>query len=502
MSTDADDITPLDDLPLFAAPPSSAPAGRSPRTPAPTDTPVPRTIPTPARTQAADVLTGAADRDFWRTVTALRSRVADLQAAALTFQSTLDASSREELGRAHIVQVVRDHSDALLRNGQPPLTTELETRLVKALFDAMYRLGRLQPLVELDGVVNIEIDGHDRVLVIYADGRHEYAPPVADSNADLIADLAFLASRDPDIERSFTRSNPFLEMPLPGHARLAALSWVTPWPRVTIRMQHLKHVELSKLRENNTIDGVLESFLTAAVRAKKSLIISGEGQGSGKTTLLRALAAAIPTWTSVATIETDYELYLHEEPARRNRVLPLQARVGSGEQTASGGRAGEITTMELVYRALRHNIDRIIVGEVRGPEIVAMFEAMQGGNGSMSTVHADSARDVIERLVGLAVKDSRLSETYAYRQIAQSIDLIVHLSVDERPDGSRYRYVSQVIEVTPGEQHQPVAVSDLFIPGPDGRAVPASNPTFLNALVRAGFDQSLLTYTEGTWGPR
>jgi Flp pilus assembly CpaF family ATPase len=495
-----ENIPSLDDLPLFA-------------TPQPTDLP-PRhawadTTETPARglprvTSAGvttGAVTGAADAEFWRTVTALRQKVAELQAGSLVGQR-LDRASREELGRAHIQSVVRDHSDTMLENGQPGFEPRYEARLVKALFDAMFRLGRLQTLVEREGVVNIEITGHDRVLLLFADGHREWAPPIADSNADLINFLQFLASRDPeDNEVSFTRSNPHLELRLPGRIRLTADAWTTPVPCVSIRLQHLKHVDMAMLRQAGTIDHVLEQFLSAAVRARKSIVVSGQGQGSGKTTLLRALASAIDPWERLATIETDYELYLHEEVEHHPRVVAYETRRGTGELTAAGTRVGEISASELLRGSLRQNADRVLVGEVRGDEIVAMFEAMQGGNGSMSTVHADSARDVVDRLVGLTVKDSRLSETYAYRAIASSIDLIVYLSVETRPDGRRDRYVSQVIEVTRGERENPAGqITTVFVPGPTGRAVPKDPPSYMDDLVRAGFDWSLFNHTAGTWG--
>lgn len=495
MSTE--NIPSLDALPLFAVPlePSELPPARH-RWADTTATPA-RGIP---RVTAPAPNTGAADAEFWRTVNALRQKVAELQATSLVGRQ-LDPASREELGRHHIQSVVRDHSDTMLENGQAGFTPAYEAQLVKALFDAMFRLGRLQPLVEREGVVNIEITGHDKVLLLFADGHREWANPIADSNAELINYLQFLASRDPeDSELAFTRANPHLEMRLPGRVRLAATAWTTPVPRVTIRLQHLKHVDLEMLRSTGEIDHVLAQFLAAAVRARKSIVVSGQGQGSGKTTLLRALASALDPWESLATIETDFELYLHEEPERHRRVVPFETRLGSGEFTAAGTRAGEISASELLRGSLRHNVDRILVGEVRGAEIVAMFEAMQGGNGSMSTVHADSARDVVERLVGLTVKDSRLSETYAYRAIANSIDLIVYISVDSKPDGSRYRYVSQVIEVTRGERDNPVAITDVFVPGPSGRAVPANAPTFMDDLIEAGFDRSLFNHQTGTWG--
>ncbi|GAA1863518.1 CpaF/VirB11 family protein [Myceligenerans crystallogenes] len=442
---------------------------------------------------------GMRDAEFWRQVNSLRGEVSSRLTNALAARE-LDEEEREALGQELIQQVVRDHNDAMLSGGERPWTPEYQVEITRALFDALFRLGRLQPLIDTPDIENIEITGTQPVLLLMGDGRTVYTEPIADSDAELIDFLQFLAARDPANERSFTRANPFLNLDLPGRVRLAAVGWVVPSPRVTIRLQRLQSVDLGVLRENGTVDTVLEEFLSAAVRARKSVVVSGQGQGSGKTTLLRSLCAALDPWESVATIETDYELYLHLEPEKHRRVVALRTREGSGEMNTSGRRVGEIDTNINVYESLRHNISRVIVGEVRGPEIVSMFQAMQMGNGSLSTVHADGARDVVERLVGMAVQDSTLSETYAYRQVAQSIDLIVFLRVDINPaTGLRTRYVSEIIEVTRGEAGNPVAITDVFRPGRHGRAVPAHSPSFLEDLERAGFDINLLNFPEGLW---
>ncbi|MBE1877539.1 CpaF family protein [Myceligenerans pegani] len=452
------------------------------------------------RTLEASNPGGLRDSEFWRQVNSLRGEVSSRLTNALAARE-LDEEEREALGQELIQQVVRDRTDAMLSGGQRPWTAEYQVEITRALFDALFRLGRLQPLIDTPDVENIEITGTQPVLMLMGDGRRVYTEPIADSDGELIDFLQFLAARDPANERSFTRANPFLNLDLPGRVRLAAVGWVVPSPRVTIRLQRLQSVDLDVLRGTGTVDAVLEQFLTAAVRARKSIVVSGQGQGSGKTTLLRALCASLSPWESVATIETDYELYLHLEPEKHRRVVALRTREGSGEMNTAGRRVGEIDTNINVYESLRHNISRVIVGEVRGPEIVSMFQAMQMGNGSLSTVHADGARDVVERLVGMAVQDSTLSETYAYRQVAQSIDLIVFLRVDIDPaTGLRTRYVSEVIEVTRGEAGNPVAITDVFRPGPDGRAVPAHTPSFLADLEAVGFDPNLLNFHEGLWG--
>jgi Flp pilus assembly CpaF family ATPase len=268
---------------------------------------------------------------------------------------------------------------------------------------------------------------------------------------------------------------------------------------VRIRKHLLPRVSLSTMREIGTIDEVLEQFLTAAVRARKSIVISG-AQGSGKTTFMRALADALDPWESVGTLETEYEVFLHEQDRLREPIA-LEARPGSGELGPDGRRAGAITMDDLFEHMLRFNLDRIIVGEVRGGEVMAMFKAMQSGAGSLSTTHAKNARDTIERLV-TCVLSVHANQAYAARLVAQHIDLIVHLvSMGDRRDGRRRRVVAEVIEVDTGEGFRP-AVTDLFRPGPEGRAVAVGRPSFLDDLAVAGFDPGLLDAGHAAWAGR
>src|SRR5947209_12606194 len=132
---------------------------------------------------------------------------------------------------------------------------------------------------------------------------------------------------------------------------------------------------------------------------------------------------------------------------------------------------------------------------------MAMFKAMQSGAGSLSTTHAKNARDTIERLV-TCVLSVHSNEAYAARLVAQHIDLIVHLvSLDDPHTGRRRRVVAEVIEVDTGEAFRP-AVTDLFRPGPDGRAMAVGRPSFLDELVPAGFDPGLLDPGHTAWAGR
>jgi type IV secretory pathway ATPase VirB11/archaellum biosynthesis ATPase len=316
---------------------------------------------------------------------------------------------------------------------------------------------------------------------------------VADSDEELLDFLAFIASRAEGNARPFSPARPSLHMTLDGGARLAATAWITPRPVVVIRRHRLRRVSLADLTERTMLTPLTASFLAAAVRARRSIVVSGP-QGAGKTTLVRALTEELPSWERIGTFETEYELFLHELPGRFASVAAWEARPGSGERGPDGRQAGEITLDDCLYDSFRFNLDRQIVGEVRGREVLAMFKAMQSGAGSISTTHAASAVGAIRKLVTCALEAGpQVTVAYAERVVAEHIDLIVHLGMDVLPGGpngpARRRYVSEVIAVQPGE-HGP-AHSHVFrpVPTPAGIvAAPGVLPDEYRSLAGHGFD--------------
>ncbi|WP_432563679.1 CpaF family protein [Kineococcus sp. SYSU DK003] len=451
-----------------------------------------------AGTEAIDAFTDSLD---WGLIRALRQESARRLTEELERRPGLTPQAQEEVGRAVIAQVLHLHADSAIGTGDDAFTPAQERKVAKALFDQLYRAGRLQPLLDIPRVENIRIQGHDNVHVQIAGGDWQPAPPVAESDQELVETLQFLATRSGHTERAFTSSDPHLHMPLPGGARLAAANWISPRPVATIRIHRHTDVDLQDLVDLAMMDEALAQFLRACVRAGKSIIISG-AQSAGKTTVLRSLANELSPFESIATIETEYELFLHEYPERHRLVLPLEARPGSGERRADGSRAGEVTLTDHLESSLRHSLSRIIVGECRGPEVGPMLQAMQAGAGAMSTVHAVNAAGAVQRLVTqLTSYMANANPSFALLQIASSIDVIVQLRTMRTASGGRYRYVSEVIELdglADGASGR-ANTTQVFEPGPDLRAVPAHAPSWLADLEAEGFDRSWLTPGVGYW---
>ena len=465
----------------------------------PPPTPAPTPLPPAVRPMPGEDL-----EEHWRQVTAVQEAASTLMEESGELGSQLSPADRREAARAHITTLVAAHVQRRQNAGDPRWTREDIRRFEGHVMDALFGLGRLQELVDRQDVENIEVTGSEPVILQLSGGGFEQAAPVAGSDQELLELISTIATQRGSTERPFSSARPFLALALPGGYRLQAAGWVTPRPKVVIRRDRLRDIDLAGLVELGEIDTTLAAFFTAAVRARRSIIVSGQGQGSGKTTLLRALANTMDPWESVAVLETDRELRLDEHPERHHRVISLEARPGSGEFDAFGRPIGEISVESMIIEALRFNIDRIIVGEVRGPEVRAMLKAMQMGNGSLSTIHADSAAEVVERIVTL-VAESGATETFGYRQVAQTVDLIVYIAVDvDQRTGRKRRYVTEVLEVGPGEaaSGRPVALSQVFAPHPvHRRAVPHTAPESINELRPFGFHPELMGQTEGAWTP-
>jgi type IV secretory pathway ATPase VirB11/archaellum biosynthesis ATPase len=427
----------------------------------------------------------------WKLVAEFRAlvseRLSDLMAGA-----SWDRARQQAEGWAVIRQVLdEDTADALAR-GLPLRSPEDQEALAQAVFDAVFRLGRLQPLVDDPSIENIMITRCDRVVVEYSDGRMARADPVADTNEELAEFIAFLAARSEN-PRQFTPANPSLHLTLDGGARLAA-SRDTAGLSVVIRRHRVREVTLEDLVGFGSLSPVAANFLRAAVRARKSIVISG-AQGAGKTTMVRALCAELNRWEPIGTFEDVYELFLHELPDRHEVVHAWESVTGSGEQGAGGRSAGERTIDEQIFDSFRYTLGREILGEIRGREVWAMVKLMESGSGSISTTHAADGRSAMRKLITCAMEAGpQVSQELAAAKLADTLDLIVHLACDieSDPDGlpvSKRRYISEILEVTPGERPRGFATNTIFAPVPGRCAVARTRPDGMwDDLIAAGFN--------------
>jgi pilus assembly protein CpaF len=410
----------------------------------------------------------------------------------LAEQRRLDAASgvppmsgedERQFARALIAGVLEEHARTEITAGRPPAGAQEEEELAAAVHAVLFGVGRLQPLLDDPQIENIDINGCDRVFLGYADGAEVMADPVADSDEELIELIQALAAYSGLSSRPFDTANPQLDVRLPDGSRLSAVMDVTVRPAVSIRRARLGKVFLADLTGNGTILPEVGSFLAAATAARKNLMIAG-ATNAGKTTLLRAIVNQIPPSERLIIVERALELGIDHFPDLHPNALALEERLPNSE-----GHGG-ISMAELVRRSLRMNPSRVIVGEVLGDEIVTMLNAMtQGNDGSLSTIHANSSLEVFNRVATYAIQSAeRLPVEATHMLIAGAVDFVIF--IEKRNDHSRggtlRRYVSSIREVTGVDGR--VLSSEVFSPGPDGRAVPHAPVACAAQLAEHGYD--------------
>ncbi|MPZ67605.1 MAG: ATP-binding cassette domain-containing protein [Pseudonocardiaceae bacterium] len=377
----------------------------------------------------------------------------------------LTSEDLEQQAHGVIVAAAQETITEMAERGMPQPTVAQEQRLVTDVFASMFRGGRLQALLDDQQLEGIEINGCDEVFVRYPDGRRVPAAPVAETDEELIETVRRLATYHGLNPRHWDPTNWQLDVRLKDGARVSAVMGVSARPIVNIRRHRLVKVTLEDLVGNGTLAPELAEFLAAVVRARKNVVIGGK-TGAGKTTLLRALINAIDPAERLVTIENALELGIRGLRDLHPNVVEFEARLPNVEGV------GAVTMTDLVRRTLRMDADRVIVGEVLGREIVAMLQAMsQGNEGSLSTIHARYAWDVIDRMVMYAEQDPQLTE----RRIAKAVDFIVFLrrsSSQDRADGDGRRFVDRVLEVAHYDPATPqgVATNEIWQPGEDGVA--------------------------------
>ncbi len=332
------------------------------------------------------------------------------------------------------------------------LTTLEKGELLEKLLQTMFGLGILEPLLNDPSIKEIMINGAKQVF-IERDGRPELARDkqgqalAFHDQAELMHVIDKIVS---PINRKVDEVDPIVDGRLPDGSRVNIV--IKPisldGPAVTIRKFPQAPYTLEELVSFGVLPGEVAEILGLMVQAKYNFFISG-GTGSGKTTFLNSLSMKIPSWERLVTVEDAAELKL----VQAENIVRLETRPPNIEGK------GSITMRDLVRTALRMRPERIIVGEVRGGEALDMLQAMNTGHdGSLSTGHANSARDLLGRLETMVLMAGlELPVTAIRQQIVSAVDIVVHLA--KFRDGKRR--VAQITEII-GLEYNEILTQDLF----------------------------------------
>ena len=358
----------------------------------------------------------------------------------LTLQG-VDKDELEDTARAKIRQII----DEVVGNGKLPAGID-PIRLEDDVFNEAMRLGPLEDLLADDTVSEIMVNGPDKVYV-------ERGGKLILSDCQFTDDTSVLAVIERIIAplgRRCDESQPYVDARLPDGSRVNAI--IAPLalsgPTITIRKFSKKALSVEDFVRFGTWTHNAAEFMKLCVLLRTNVIVAG-GTGSGKTTLLNLLSGFIPHSERIVTVEDAAELRLQQP-----HVVRLEARPPNIEGK------GAVPIRDLVKNCLRMRPDRIIVGECRGGEALDMLQAMNTGHdGSLTTVHANSPRDVISRLETMVLMSGMELPSRAIReQIASAVDIVIHES--RLSDGSRK--VVAISEVTGLEGNQ-IVMQDLFV---------------------------------------
>jgi pilus assembly protein CpaF len=330
-----------------------------------------------------------------------------------------------------------------------PLTREERRKLVREIADDILGYGPLEPYLRDTAVTEVMVNGPNQVY-IERSGKLEMTNTSFLDDAHLLRIIDKIVS---PIGRRIDESSPMVDARLPDGSRVNAI--IPPLalrgPTLTIRKFSRDPYTMDDLIGFGTLTPRAAHFLSAAVRGKLNMLISG-GTGSGKTTTLNAVSAFIPNDERIVTIEDAAELQLQQE-----HVIPLESRPPNIEGQ------GEVRIRELVRNSLRMRPDRIIVGEVRGAETLDMLQAMNTGHeGSLTTIHANTPRDALARLETLVLTAGVDLPLRAIReQIAAAFDLIVQIS--RLVDGSRrITHITETLRM----EGETITLQDVFVARP------------------------------------
>jgi len=337
--------------------------------------------------------------------------------------SKLDLAALENLGEAERRAQVERVARRMLAESEIRLTRGDEERLITELLHDTFDLGPITPLLLDDEISDILVNTHRQVYVERL-GKLELTPVSFRDEAHLRLIIERIISR---VGRRIDESTPLVDARLPDGSRVNAI--IPPaaldGPILSIRRFRRSALAIDDLLRFGTLTPEIALFTTGAIRSRLNMLILG-GTGSGKTTLLNILSRYISNDERIVTIEDSAELALQQP-----HVVRLETRPPNIEGK------GQIVQRDLVKNALRMRPDRIIVGEVRGEEVLDMLQAMNTGHdGSLTTIHSNGPRDALHRLENLVLMAGHTLPDRAIReQVASALDLMVHVS--RMSDGSR-----------------------------------------------------------------
>ena len=354
--------------------------------------------------------------------------------------SGVDREGLERQAHEKISEIVAE----VIRSGKLPRSIDPE-RIKKEVFDEALRLGPLEDLLDDPSVSEIMVNGPHQVYVERG-GRLQLTDLQFADDASVSAIIERIVA---PLGRRIDESQPYVDARLKDGSRVNAI--IPPLslsgPSITIRKFSKKTLTVEDFIRFGTWNANAAAFMEVCVKLRKNIIVAG-GTGSGKTTLLNLLSSFIPETERIVTVEDAAELKLVQP-----HVVRLEARPANVEGK------GAVTIRDLVKNCLRMRPDRIIVGECRSGEALDMLQAMNTGHdGSLTTVHANSPRDVVSRLETMVLMSGMELPSRAIReQIASAVDIIIHES--RLADGSRK--VTAITEVT-GMEGQNIVMQDIF----------------------------------------
>ncbi len=377
--------------------------------------------------------------------------------------------------RSAVAMIVQE----IIATNRVPLSLEEQEKIQDDLLDDVFGLGPLEALLRDEKISDILVNDKDHVFVERG-GRLEKVDTSFRDDRHLLQIIDRIVSQ---VGRRVDESAPMVDARLADGSRINAIipPLALDGPSLSIRRFGNGPLAANQLVQLKSISGPMMEVLSAAVRAKISILISG-GTGAGKTTFLNILSQYIPKGERIITIEDAAELRLAQE-----NIVRLETRPPNVEGQ------GAIRQRQLLINCLRMRPDRIIIGEVRGEEAFDMLQAMNTGHeGSMTTVHANTARDALGRLESMvAMSSMNLPERTVRQQIASAISIVVQ--VTRLSDGTRK--VMSVSEIT-GMEENVISMQEIFTfhrkgIGPDGKVVgvfaPSGiRPKFLEKLRMAG----------------